>query len=379
MIQADRKLCMIPGPVEFHEDVLAAMGTPATSHVSPEFIGVFGECFPMLREVLFTERGQPFVLAGSGTLGWEQVGANLIEEGDKVLVLNTGYFGDGLSVCLETFGAKVTQIKSEIGSRPTTEDLKKHLAADKYKIVTVTHVDTSTGVLSDVKEVARVVKEISPETLVIVDGVCSVGSEELRMDDWNVDVVVTASQKAIGVPPGLSIVVVSEQAMGVFRDRKTPIRSYYSSWARWLPIMQAYESRKGAYFATPAVQLIFALNVSLKQLIKNKMDIRFAQHREVSAKVKNFVTDLGLKLVPKSLEVASNSMTAVYVPEGVALAELLPALSRFGVVCAGGLLPQISYFRIGHMNISVTEPDRGHIEQVLYAVKTALEECGYNK
>jgi alanine-glyoxylate transaminase/serine-glyoxylate transaminase/serine-pyruvate transaminase len=93
----------------------------------------------------------------------------------------------------------------------------------------------STGVLSDIKGVAKVVKSISPETLVVVDGVCSVGSEEIRFDEWNIDIVITASQKALGVPPGLAIVVASQHAMQIFKNRKTPVASYYSNWNKWLP------------------------------------------------------------------------------------------------------------------------------------------------
>jgi alanine-glyoxylate transaminase / serine-glyoxylate transaminase / serine-pyruvate transaminase len=93
----------------------------------------------------------------------------------------------------------------------------------------------STGVLADIKGVAKVVKSISPETIVVVDGVCSVGSEEIRFDEWNIDVVITASQKALGVPPGLGIVVASQHAMQIFKSRKTPVASYYSNWNKWLP------------------------------------------------------------------------------------------------------------------------------------------------
>jgi alanine-glyoxylate transaminase/serine-glyoxylate transaminase/serine-pyruvate transaminase len=136
---------------------------------------------------------------------------------------------------LEVYGAKVTHLRAPIGDRPSLDELKQALSSKKYKMVTVTHVDTSTGVLSDVKGVAETVKSISPETLVVVDGVCSVGSEEIRFDEWKLDAVITASQKALGVPPGLCIVAVSQQALQVFKTRKTPVAGYYSNWNKWLP------------------------------------------------------------------------------------------------------------------------------------------------
>ncbi|CAI2163225.1 968_t:CDS:2 [Funneliformis geosporum] len=377
--QQNHKLCMIPGPVEFHEDVLTSMSTKATSHVSPSFIPVFGESIELLRKVFVTEHGQPIVVSGSGTLGWDMVASNLVEPGEEALVLNSGYFGDSFAACLKVYGAKVTEVKSEIGDRPTLQEISDALST-KFKLITITHVDTSTGVLSDVKAIAELVKKKSPNTLIVVDGVCSVGSEEIRVDEWNLDVVLTASQKAIGVPPGLSILIASERAIQTFKDRKTPVPSYYASWAHWLPIMHAYESRKGMYFATPPVQLIYALNTSLKQITSTPLETRFEQHKKVSDQVKNVVESLGLQFVPKSREVAANGMTAVYYPEGIQPADLLQKVASHNVVIAGGLHRAIAskYFRIGHMGISVTEPERKHIDNTIAALTTSLKDLGYS-
>ncbi|CAG8721708.1 7873_t:CDS:2, partial [Cetraspora pellucida] len=358
--QENHKLCMIPGPVEFHEDVLLSMSTPATSHVSPSFIPIFGESIELLRKIFFTANGQPFVVSGSGTLGWDMVSSNLIEPGEDVLVVNTGYFGDSFADCLGTYGAKVTQVKADIGDRPTLEEIHKALISKRFKAITITHVDTSTGVLSDVKAIADLVKQHSPETLVIVDGVCSVGSEEIRVDEWGIDIVLTASQKAIGVPPGLCILIASEKAMSVF-------------------IMNSYESRKGMYFATPPVQLIYALHTSLKQITSIPLEKRFQQHKEVSNWIKDSLEELGLKFVPKNREVSANGMTAVYYPEGIKATDLIPRVAEHGVVIAGGLHRKIAsqYFRVGHMGISVTEPHRKHIEKTIEALRENLNKLGY--
>lgn len=215
---ASHKLCMIPGPIELHPAVAAAASQPAMSHIDPQFVNTFGETLEMLRDIHLTKTAQPFLLSGSGTLGWDSVAANLLQPQDPVLVLNTGLFGDRFGECLETYGATVTHLRSPIGGRPSLEEVREALTQAKnngtaYKLVTITHVDTSTGVLSDVKGLTQVIKSISPSTLVAVDGVCSVAAEEIRMDEWDVDVVLTASQKALGAPPGLSIVLVREAAM----------------------------------------------------------------------------------------------------------------------------------------------------------------------
>ncbi len=200
-------------------------------------MSTFGETLTMLRKLFQTTRpdSQPFVMSGSGTLGWDLVAANLAEPGDEVLVLHTGYFADSFADCFETYGAKATQLKAPIGDRPQLDEVEKALKEKKYKIITVTHVDTSTGVLSQIEDLAKMVRTVSPETLVVVDGVCSVGSEEIRFDDWGLDVVLTASQKAIGCPPGLSISMCSGRAIEVFKNRKTPPGSYYASFKNWLP------------------------------------------------------------------------------------------------------------------------------------------------
>jgi len=201
------------------------------------FVNTFGETLGMLRKLFQTTNSasQPFVISGSGTLGWDQVAANLAEPGEDVLVLHTGYFADSFADCFTTYGVKPTQIKAPIGERPQLPEIEKALKEKKYKLITVTHVDTSTGVLSEVVELTKLVRRVSPETLVIVDGVCSVGSEDIKFDEWDLDIVMTASQKAIGCPAGLSIVMASGRAMEVFKNRKTPPTSYFGSWKNWLP------------------------------------------------------------------------------------------------------------------------------------------------
>lgn len=160
---------------------------------------------------------------------------NLVEPGENALVLSTGYFGDGFADCLRAYGANVTKLDAPVGGRPQLPDIEKALKEKKYKVLTVTHVDTSTGVLSELKSLAATVKRVSPETLVIVDGVCSVACEELAFDEWGLDGVVTAGQKAIGCPAGLSISMFSGRAIEVVKNRKTEPATYFASMKRWLP------------------------------------------------------------------------------------------------------------------------------------------------
>ena len=370
----DRRLLMIPGPIEFEPAVMQAMGAPTTSHIAPNFIEAFGQALARMRDVFLCPDGQPFVVAGSGTLAMDLAGANLVEPGDKALVVNTGYFGDRYGDLLSRYGAEVTHVRADIGDRPTLDAVAVALAADDYKLMTVTHVDTSTGVVTDVEGLAKLARAY--DTLIIVDGVCSVAGETLRMADWGVDVALTASQKAVGTPPGLALVVAGPRAMDAFHARTIPVINYYADWANWLPIMEAYEGRRAGYFGTPAVNLIAALNVSLGLILQEGMEARFERHALVSRACKAAIKALGLGQVPVSDDAAATTMTAPRFPEGVTKEDLLPRVKAAGVVLAGGLHPKIKseYFRIGHMG-SVSQ---GDLLATIGAIETGLAGCGYS-
>ena len=370
----NRTLLMIPGPIEFEPAVLSAMGAPTTGHLAASFIEAFGQALERMRQMFLCPDGQPFVIAGSGTLAMDSAGANLVEPGDSALVVNTGYFSGRFGALLERYGAQVTQIRAVPGGCPSLNEVEQALAADPYKLVIVTHVDTSTGVLADVAGVARLARQYG--ALCVVDGVCSVAGEELRMTEWGVDVALTASQKAIGVPPGLALLVAGPRALEVFRARKTPVGNYYADWNNWLPVMQAYEARKPAYFATPPVNLIFALNVSLGLILAEGVEARFARHARLSRACKAGLAALGLGQVPLSPKLAANTMSAPRFPSGVNGPDFLAWAAAAGVTLAGGLHPAIraEYFRIGHMGAV----SQGDILATVGAVEAALASCDYN-
>lgn len=337
----------------------------------------------MLRQVLQTSNpnSQPFIISGSGTLGWDQVASNISEPGDDVLVLHTGYFADSFADCFRAYGANPTQLKAPIGGRPQLPEIETALKQKKYKLITVTHVDTSTGVLSEIENLAKMVRRVSPETLIIVDGVCSVGAEPIHFDSWDLDVVMTASQKALGCPAGLSIVMASERAVKTMKNRKTPPNSYFASWANWIPVMQNYEAKKPSYFATPSPQLIHALHTALTQILARPLDERSKKHYEVSQKVKKRVAELGLKQLATDPADQASTMTAMWLPEGMIASDFLPGVLQKGVVFAGGLHKEVAtkYIRFGHMGASVMDDKNDHIERGLKALENRLNEVGFEK
>ncbi|HKZ43660.1 MAG TPA: alanine--glyoxylate aminotransferase family protein [Anaerolineales bacterium] len=373
----NRKLLMIPGPIEFDPDVMAAMSSPTTSHVAPNFIEIYGQALEKTRRAFMAdgqgEWGQPFILAGSGTLAMDSAAANLVEPGDKVLQVVTGYFSDRMQTIFERYGAHVSRVEAAPGDRPELDQVETFLK-NGFKIMAVTHVDTSTGVLTDIKALAALSRKYN--ALLVIDGVCSVAGESLRMSDWGVDLAFTSSQKAIGCPPGLALLVVGPRAMEAFKGRKSPVQNYYADWKNWLPVMQAYEDRKPSYFATPAVNLVHALNTSLSQILAEGMDDRFERHAQIGRASRAAMIALGLGQVPIKVEFAANTLSAPLYPEGVDGPSLLSAVGKQGVILAGGLHPAIKseYFRIGHMGACT----QGDLLAVYGALEIALKQLGYH-
>jgi alanine-glyoxylate transaminase/serine-glyoxylate transaminase/serine-pyruvate transaminase len=212
--------------------------------------------------------------------------------------------------------------------------------------------------------------------LSIVDGVCATAGEVFLQDAWGADVYLTASQKAVGVPPGLALLTVSPRAMAAWRARRAPVRSVYADFGEWLPVMEAYEKGAGAYFATPPVNLICALEVSLGQIVAEGLEARFARHRRMARAFRAAWRALELRPVPVNERVMAHTLSALYFPEGVD-GSLVGRVREEGAVLAGGLHPEIKsrYFRVGHMNV-VGPSD---VLATVGAVERALARAGYRR
>ena len=368
----ERELLMIPGPVEFSPAVMQALGAKTRSHVDPAFIGVFGRALKSFRAVCLAPSAQPFVLAGSGTLAMEMAAANLVEPGDRALVVNTGYFSERMARILECHGALVVQLRAPAGGVASLDEVEHALAGSRFKLIALTHVDTSTGVRAPVEPLLELAQRHG--LLSIVDGVCATGGEVFRQETWGADVYLTASQKAVGVPPGLALLSVSPRAIAAWKARRTPPRSVYLDFAEWLPVMEAYEAGQPSYFATPPVNLVCALEASLQELLAEGMEARFARHARMALAFRAAWRALGLQMLPLTEEGAAHTLSALYYPEGVD-AGVLRCIRQEGAILAGGLLPELKtrYFRVGHMNI-VSAND---VLATVGAVERALGRAGH--
>jgi len=368
----ERSLLMIPGPIEFDPAVLAALAAPTVSHVSPGFVEAFGRTLQRMRNVWGAPNGQPIILAGSGTLAMDAAGANLIEPGDRALVLSTGVFGERYADLLSRYGADVDVLRAPLGDTIDFAAADARLTQHRFKLMTATHVDTSSAVRINAARFGELGR--AHGVLTILDGVCSVAGEPIRQEEWGIDVILTASQKAIGVPPGLALLVVGARALAAFETRRTPPANYYADWGLWLPIMRAYEEHRPAYFGTPAVNLVKALDVSLGQILAEGLSLREDRHRRMGTACRAAVRALGLRQVPTHDEHAANTLTAPYCPADIRVSDLLTAVRNEGVTFAGGLHPEIrtTSFRIGHMG-ALREAD---VLAAVAALEAALVDCG---
>jgi alanine-glyoxylate transaminase/serine-glyoxylate transaminase/serine-pyruvate transaminase len=369
---------MIPGPIELSPGVLAAFSGPPPSHTASDLIAAFGRSLENLRRVwLADDSSQPFVVAGGGTVGMEMAVANLVEGGERVLVVNSGYFSDRLAEMLRRQGAEVHEVTAPAGSAPGIEEVEEALeqlqAKGEVKALFATHVDTSTGVLVDPEPLARLARERG--VLSVFDGVCATAAERFEMAAWEADVYLTGSQKALGLPPGLALLVASGRALEARAKRAAGPPPMYFDWGLWRPIMEAYEERRPSYFSTPATNLVLALDTGLQEILEKGMEERFGAHRRAAEALRRAWEAMGLESVPQSPDLAAHSLSALYYPPGVD-ASLVGGILKHGVMVAGGLHPQIKsqYFRVGHMGYATERPDM--LRRTVEAVARALRDAG---
>jgi len=310
---------------------------------------------------MFATKNDLYILTSSGTGALEAAVVNTMSPGDRVLSVSVGVFGDRFTQIARTYGADVTDLKVPFGKAVDPEDVRKALKADpSIKTVIITHNETSTGVTNDLATVSQIVKGEFGK-LLLVDAISSIGSIPCPVDAWDLDVVATASQKGWMAPPGLAMVSVSQQAWEAAAEAKMP-RFYFDFAAakRYFEIGQTPW--------TPAVSVYYAMDAALGLLLKEGMENVFARHAQVAQMCRDGIKNLGLELFADE-SIASDTVTAIRVPEEVEAARLLRLLrTEYGVVLAGGQANlQGKIFRIGHL---------GHCpEEDMQAVLDALEEA----
>ena len=358
------------GPSTVHPRVLQAMTMPVVGHLDPEFFQVMDDVCEMLREVFHTENKMTLPISSTGTGAMETACVNIIEPGDQVLVCRNGYFGNRLADIAERCGATVHLMDTPWGKavdpQMLRDELKKHPG---LKAVGVVHAETSTGVLSFIKELMDVIREAG--ALSIVDAVTSLGGHEVRMDDWGIDICYSATQKCLGAPPGLAPISLSPAAMDVVNNRTSKVQSFYFN----LKDLEAYWNETRAYHHTSPINMTYALREALRMMMEEGLENRIQRHARVAAGLRAGVEALGLSLLAEEGH-RLNPLTALSIPEGVDDAKVRRALLNDYDIEIGGGLGEFAgkAWRIGLMGESCREKN---VFAVLSALESILAKEGY--
>lgn len=357
-----KKRLFTPGPTPIPETVMLKMAEPIIHHRNPEFNEILTRVNKNLKYLFQTE--QPVLtLTCSGTGGVESTFVSLFSPGDTVISVNGGKFGERWVKMPKAFGMNAVEIKTEWGKAPSADQilsaLKTHPDA---KAVYLVHSETSTGTATDVKAMAKLIRENS-RALVCVDGITAVGAHELRFDEWGIDVCVTGSQKGLMIPPGLAFVALSQRAIATMESSKMP--KFYFDLRK---AVKSHADNDTPF--TPAVSLIIGVDAALEMIRSEGIENVWKRHERLATALRAGVVGLGLKLFSDS---PSYAVTPVWVPEGVVWKAFNKVLKgEKGITIAGG---QDDYkdkiFRVSHLGY-YDELDMiafmGALEQTLAAV-----------
>jgi len=352
----------IPGPVPLPPEVKEALAQDMIDHRGPEFASLFGEVTEGLKYV-FQTRHDVLILTASGTGGLEAALVNVLSPGERVLAVINGFFGERWFEIAKAFGLEAIPLRFPLGLGADPEDVRKALIkVGACKALLITHNETSTGVTNDLAAITEAAYSIEDPPLILVDAVSSLGAIDLRADEWGCDVVVTASQKALMAPPGLSIVSVSPRAWEACEKAKLP--RFYWDFRR----AKEYALRNQTPF-TPALSVLFGLRKSLKLIREEGLAKIFARHRAVAEFTRQGIKSLGLSLFPDE-KWASNTVTAVRIPQEFRADEIIRRLrEEHSIVVAGGqgeLKGKI--IRIAHIGRVTVE----EMAQVITALKELM-------
>ena len=367
----DKTFLMIPGPTPVPERVLLEIAKHPMGHRSSEFSKILESVYSDLKYV-FQTKNDVLVYTASGTGAMDAALSNLINPNDKVLSLVIGNFGQRWAKIAKALGADVETIEVEPGNAINPAVLKERLAQDtnkEIKIVTLTHNETSTGVTNNVKELVALIKEHG--AISVVDGVTSIGAIECKMDEWGIDVLVSGSQKGFMLPPGLAFLAASEKAWAKHKECERP--NFYFNWEA---NRKSVLDNSTAF--TPAVSLFAGLKVALEMIKEEGIENVVARHTKLANGLRAAVKAIGLKLFATDETTASNSITAIYPPEGISVPDIRKVLKNdYDIVVANGqnkLKDKI--FRMGTLGF-VSERDVitavGALEATLYKLGHKFE------
>jgi aspartate aminotransferase-like enzyme len=358
---------MTPGPTQVRDNVRLARALNTTNpDIDERFFDFYKETCEKIGEFLKTKQ-EVRILCGEGILGLEAACASLTEHGDRVLVIDNGIFGEGFGDFVKLYGGEAVFFKGDRTKAIDIDELESFICKEgPFKYATIVHCDTPSGVLNDINKICQLLNDRG--ILSVVDSVAGMGGEDVRVDDWKIDIVIGGSQKCISAPPGLTFLTISEAAFRVMENRKTPIASYYCNLIIW---KNYYETQYFPY--TMPISDIQGLSVAIDNILKEGPSNMLKRHKNIARATRKAFKESGLKLYLKS-DWAS-TVTAVEVPTDIDDKLLRKYMKdKFNVMIGGsyGYLDG-KVIRIGHMG------ENAYVDKVSYtlmALQQALEHFG---
>jgi aspartate aminotransferase-like enzyme len=361
----EKKYLFSPGPTMLPPEVLLKMAEPIMHHREPEFEKILAEIREGLK-YLFQTKNEVLVFTSSGTGAMEGAVSNLLSKGDKALVVRGGKFGERWGEICKAYGIEFIPIDVEWGKAVDPKQIQKALASNpSVRGVYTQASETSTGARHPIREIAEIVKK-HEETVLVVDAITGIGVFDLPMDGWGIDVLISGSQKALMLPPGLSFVALSDKAWKFVERSNLP--KFYFDFKKEL---KSAQKNQNAF--TPAISLFVGLKESLRLIRKEGLEAIFRRHEKLAEATRAAARALGLELyAPDS---PSNAVTAVKVPEGVQGGKLKNLFfERFGITVAGGQdQAKGKIIRIAHLGYY----ERLDMVMVISALEMLLKEMGH--
>ena len=357
----DKPLLMLAGPTEIEPDILLAGARPQIYFRSEEFSQLMHQIFADLKYVFQTEN-QVFVISSSGTAAMEAAVVNTLSRGYEVIVVNGGVFGERWAKICRGYGIKVNELQVDLGQSIDPRRIQRAID-DNTKAVFVTVDETATGALTDIQPIGKIVKDT--KAILVVDAISSLGAVELRTDEWHCDVVVASSQKALGLPPGLSFITFSEEAWRFVESSDLPkffldIKEY----KRFVDVGQTP--------FTPSISLLFQLSERLKKIRQTGLENILNRNHFLTQVLRTGIRTMGLELIGPKL---ANCVTGVKTPEGIdasKIADVMREKYNIFIVPSWGAFKE-DMFRIGNFGY-LNELD---IIKVLSALEMVLLELGH--
>ena len=367
--QIPRRIILGPGPSSAHPRVLKALSSPVMGYLDPDYFSIIEEVESLLKDTFKTSQ-RAFAIAGSGSAGMEAGFSSLVEEGDKILICENGYFCERMILMAKRLKLDVLTINVKWGTpvdpAQVEEILKQH---NDIKMVSAIHAETSTGVMNPIKEVSNIAHQNG--ALFMADCVTSLAGSEIRFDDWDIDYAYSGSQKCLASPPGLSPIAISNRALSTIEKRKT----LPSSWYLDLSLIADYWGTNHKAHHTAPVNMIYGLRESLKLVFEEGLETRWKRHNNLASALKEGLKAMGLNL-PIDPQVALDQLTVIDIPHGINDEQFRLKLLRKYLIEIGRGLGQFQgkVWRVGLMGESCVP---ANIFALLQAFEQLLSEDGF--